>query len=142
MNINLFHFNFYQTPSFVMHIALSIFFIAHGIAHLVGFVVPWRIATMEEMPYKTSILNGKLTLGDNGIRIYGLFWLILAMAFLVLATAILLHQGWWVTVSPYLAFSSLLFCLLSWPDARIGILINLLIIFLLPYIVEKGWFLK
>ncbi len=123
----------------IMKLLLAIVFATHGFAHLVGFVVPWKIAAMEEMPYKTSILKGKLNLGNNGIRIYGLFWLLLALAFFAIASALLLHQDWWLSISLYVAMVSLFFCILGWPDARIGIAINLLIIFLIPNAIRLGW---
>jgi hypothetical protein len=41
-----------------MRCVLGIFLIAHGIAHLVGFVVSWRIGTLEGAVYKTTILGG------------------------------------------------------------------------------------
>jgi hypothetical protein len=38
-----------------MQIVLAVFLFAHGFVHLVGFVVPWRIANLKEMPYKTTV---------------------------------------------------------------------------------------
>ena len=43
-----------------MQIVIGIVLIAHGVAHLVGFVVPWRIATFEDNPYKITVLAGTL----------------------------------------------------------------------------------
>lgn len=122
-----------------MKLLLAILFVTHGFAHLVGFVIPWRIATMEEMPYKTSILKGKINLGNTGIRIYGLFWLLLALAFFAIAAVLLFHQDWWTSASLYVAIVSLFFCILGWPDARIGVVVNLLIIFVIPTVVRLGW---
>lgn len=123
-----------------MQVILALLFAAHGFAHLVGFVVPWRIANMEEMPYKTTLLNGRLNLGDAGIRIFGLFWLLLSISFFSIAVAVLFHSIWWQSASLYVALVSLLFCLLSWPDARIGLVVNLLIIILLPWAIKSGYF--
>ena len=121
-----------------MKIALVLFLVAHGFAHLVGFVVPWRISQMEEMPYKTTVLNGSLNLGHIGIRIYGLCWLVLALAFFILAVTIFFYQTWWQTASNYSASISLILCLIGWPDARIGVVINFLIIILIPYVFKIG----
>ncbi|MBW2180913.1 MAG: ABC transporter permease, partial [Deltaproteobacteria bacterium] len=30
----------------------------HGCVHLVGFVVPWRLAELKEMPYSTQVFGG------------------------------------------------------------------------------------
>jgi hypothetical protein len=50
--------------------------VVHGIAHLVGFVVPWRLLVSADMPYKTTILAGRLDVGANGIRLVGVLWLL------------------------------------------------------------------
>lgn len=52
-------------------IALAGFLLLHGVAHLVGFAVPWRLVRSEEVPYKTTILSGTVDVGDVGIRILG-----------------------------------------------------------------------
>lgn len=49
--------------------AVAMPFLVRGFAHAVGFVVPWKIATLEDAPYKTPILNDKLDVGDLGIRV-------------------------------------------------------------------------
>jgi hypothetical protein len=113
-----------------MHITIALLFAMHGFAHLVGFVVPWRISRMEEMPYKTTLLNGKIDLGATGIRIIGICWLILALTFFSAAGAILFHQPWWNATVFYASTVSLILCLLSWPDARIGAFINLIVLVL------------
>ncbi len=43
----------------------------HGIIHLIGFVTPWRIATLQGFTYKTTALNGALEVGDSGARLIG-----------------------------------------------------------------------
>ena len=42
------------------NILLAIVLAVHGAIHLLGFVVPWRLAQVEELPYKTTILAGRL----------------------------------------------------------------------------------
>ena len=44
----------------------------HGIIHLIGFVTPWRIATLQGFTYRTTALNGTLEVGDSGARLIGL----------------------------------------------------------------------
>jgi hypothetical protein len=43
-----------------MRFALSALLIAHGVAHLVGFVVPWKLLSTAEVPYRTTILGGMM----------------------------------------------------------------------------------
>jgi hypothetical protein len=30
----------------------------HGVIHVIGFMSPWRIATLEGFAYRTTVLNG------------------------------------------------------------------------------------
>lgn len=52
----------------MIRIVVPILLIGHGLVHLLGFVVPWQLATLEEMPYKTTLLAGTLDVGAVGIR--------------------------------------------------------------------------
>jgi hypothetical protein len=72
-----------------MHIILGIFLIAHGVAHLVGFVTHWKIASIEDMPYKTTLLSGFFDVGDVGIRIVGILWLLTGLAFAMVGVGII-----------------------------------------------------
>ena len=36
----------------------------HGLIHLIGFVVPWRIATVDGFPYRVTTLGGLADLGE------------------------------------------------------------------------------
>ena len=66
-----------------MRIALSVFFIVHGIAHLTGLLVPWQLAPSAEMPYTTKVLGGTADLGPVGIGMVSILWLLAAVAFVV-----------------------------------------------------------
>ena len=102
--------------------------VAHGIAHLVGFVVPWQLITSAEMPYRTTVLQGRVDLGDAGIRFYGLIWLALASGCAVIAIGVLLRWSWWLAALEALVVVSLVFCILDWPLTRVGVAANLLIL--------------
>jgi hypothetical protein len=110
-----------------MHIILALVLFGHGVAHLVGFVAPWRIATLKEMPYKTAILANSVNVGDIGIRVVGLFWLIAALAFAASGIGVLLRTSWWLPVTGCVTAFSLLLCVIGWPDSRIGVFINIAI---------------
>jgi hypothetical protein len=114
-----------------MNIVLAIFLMAHGFAHSVGFVSYWRIAELEEMPYKTTILNGRVDMKDYGIRIIGIFWLFLAFAFTFNGIAVLLNLPLWKPLALYLSIISLIFCILCWPDSKIGVAVNIIILIFL-----------
>ena len=112
----------------VLRYLLTFLLLAHGIAHLVGFVVPWRLLTSAEVPYRTTILRGAFDLGEAGIRVYGLAWLMLALGFLVVGAGVLMRSGWWLVAMEGLVLVSLVFCVLDWPMTRRGVFANLLLL--------------
>jgi hypothetical protein len=114
-----------------MRIVLIAILVVHAIAHLVGFVVPWRLMTSADVPYRTTILAGAVDVGATGIKVVGVLWLAAALAFLVIALGLHGRASWWYpTVLPIVA-ASIALCVLGWPDARFGLVANVVIIALL-----------
>ena len=120
-----------------MRLALSALLIAHGVAHLVGFVVPWRLMAAPEMPYGTTILAGAIDIGDSGVRALGFVWLIAAVAFVLLGSALLagVSVRAWLFAIPGL---SLALCAVGWPDARIGVAVNAVLLGVLLLMRQLG----
>ena len=108
-----------------MRFVLAFVLVAHGIAHLVGFISSWRLATLAELPYKTTIFSGRLDVGDAGIRVIGVLWLLAALAFLVGPIAVTTEASWAGRFLFVAVFASTLLCVAGWPDARIGLAVNL-----------------
>lgn len=107
----------------IMRLALSAFLIAHGVAHVVGFAVPWRLVKTSDVPYRTTLLAGTIDVGDAGARAVGVIWLLAALAFALIGSAVL--AGWNVRLPLFVALGfSLGLCVLGWPDARIGVVVN------------------
>ena len=107
-----------------MRFVLAFLLVAHGVAHLVGFVSSWKLATLAELPYKTAVFSGRVDVGDAGIRVMGVLWLLAALAFLVAAFAVATETGWAVRFTLAAVIASLLLCVVGWPDARIGVAVN------------------
>jgi hypothetical protein len=114
-----------------MRFVLASFLLAHGVAHLVGFVSSWKLATLAELPYKTTVFSGRVDVGDAGIRVMGVLWLLAALAFLVAAIAVATEAGWAVRLTVVGVIASLMLCLAGWPDARIGVAVNVGLVLLL-----------
>jgi hypothetical protein len=123
-----------------MRYAFAMLFLVHGFAHTVGFVVPWKIATLEEMPYKTTILNGKIDLGHRGIRLTGILWLLAALLFFVAGALVIGRMSAWLPLALGTTLFSLILCVLGLPDSRIGIAVNLVILVFAFLGVSLGWF--
>lgn len=123
-----------------MRIALAVLMILHGIAHLPGFLVPWRLASPEGMQYKTTILAGRLDAGASGIRIIGVLWLLTAIGFVVAGLAAIASYDLWRTLAVGVACISLLLSILSLPEAKIGAILNPIILALILAGEQLGWF--
>ena len=106
-----------------MRFFLAAFLIAHGVAHLVGFVVPWKLVSTAEVPYRTTILGGVTDLGETGARALGVVWLVAALAFVVLAAAVVAGSNVRMWMFTMLSLSIVL-CVVGWPEARIGLVVN------------------
>ena len=120
-----------------MKIFVAIFLFVHGFAHLIGFVIPWKIAKLEEIPYKTTLMNGSLDIGDTGIRIVGIFWLIIALAFSLSSYLLITHNPIWLIFTLVTTLISFFICILGWPDSKIGVFVNF---FILLGIFVLQWF--
>lgn len=111
-----------------MRYFLAFFLLVHAVAHLVGFLVPWQLWQSAEMPYRTTIFGGRFDLGPKGILVYGAVWLLLAVGFAVVSLGVLWRANAWLAGLTLLVLVSLLFCLLGWPDTKVGLFANLLAI--------------
>jgi hypothetical protein len=78
-----------------MRIFLALWFFAHGVAHLPGFIVSWQLRTFTEFPFRTTILADSVDVGTVGVRIIGVGWLLGAVAFMALAVATMLRVPCW-----------------------------------------------
>lgn len=109
-------------------IGLGILMALHGVAHFVGFAVPWGLAKPPGGTYSTTILGGRVDLGASGMRAYGVLWLLLGIGFLFAAIGTIAARGDWFHLALWVTVASLLLAILSWPEARIGVAVNLVIL--------------
>jgi len=107
-----------------MRFVLAFLLFAHGVAHLVGFISSWQLATLAELPYKTTIFAGRVNLGDAGMRVVGTMWLLGAVAFTIAAIALASGTSWAGRFILPVVIASSLLCVAGWPDARIGLGVN------------------
>lgn len=122
-----------------MHIAVGIYMFVHGFAHIVGFLVSWKLVEDKDSPYKTTILDGKLDMGDTGIRILGILWLLLGMAFFLMTYAVIAETSWWRTATFYVTYISLFLSILNLPDTKYGLMANILLLLFLWIAPSMGW---
>jgi hypothetical protein len=124
----------------MIRIITAIVLILHGLIHLIGFVVNFKIAEIEDIKHKTSVLAGKIEIGETGVRILGLAWLLIALAFVISAVALFYAPTWWWTYILVVTILSLIVTILGWPDAQFGAYLNIVILTLLFIGKWLGWF--
>ena len=111
-----------------IRVGLAVLLVAHGVAHLPGSLGAWRLATFPELPYHTTLLAGRLDVGDGGMRMMGVLWLAATAAFTAAAAGALLGRDWWAALAVVAAVGSLALCALEWPATRIGLAVNVVIL--------------
>ena len=120
-----------------MRFLIAAFLLAHGFAHLVGLAGSWQLGS--QVPHKTTLLGGRIDLGEPGIRAFGVVWLLAAIAFTAAAAALLLAQPLWTTLVLAAAAFSLVISVLALPDAHIGVWINVALLALLSLAPRFHW---
>ena len=106
----------------------------HGLIHLIGFVVPWHLATVAGFPYRTTALNGAIAIGDAGARVVGVAWLACAVGFVIAGFGIWRGESWALPLTAALAVVSIVVCALGLPEAVAGIVVNVAILGLVAFV--------
>jgi hypothetical protein len=105
-----------------MRTFLSVLLLVHGFAHVVGFVGPWHPG--ENVAYKTTLFAGRIDVGDGGIKIVGLLWMLAALAFAVAGCSAFAGLPWWPSFALLVSLVSLAMCVAGWPDTKVGAAVN------------------
>lgn len=106
----------------------ALFLILHGLIHLMGTTAYLKLARIEALPYKTTLLGGAWSVGDRGIRAFGVLWVIPAVGFFVAGVAMLAGWTWWPVLVGVMAVLSLVLTLLDWSVAYAGAVVNVVIL--------------
>ena len=122
-----------------MRVVLALLFVFHGIAHLPGFLVPWKIVHSADVPYTTTVLGGAVDLGPVGMRALSAFWVLATLGFVMTGIATFRDDPGWVTLALGVTTFSLILTLLGWPLSRIGAVLNLVLLAFLLLGARLGW---
>jgi len=106
---------------------LAFLLLAHGIAHVPGFLVNWQIASFPDLTYRTTIFGTSVDVGPEGIRLLGLCWIGTAIVLVLLASAVAFNVPLRPWAIPAALILSLLLCAAGWPEARLGLVANVVI---------------
>lgn len=111
-----------------MRIVLALLFVVHGIAHLSGFLVPWKIVQSADAPYTTIVPGGAVDLGPVGMRALSALWVLATLGFVMTGIATFRGDPGWPTLALGVTTLSLILTILSWPLSRIGAALNLVLL--------------
>ena len=118
---------------------LAIVLIVHGLAHLVGFAVPWGLVDREGVMHQTALLGGLFEVSQRALRALGIVWLLLAAALVTVGIAFALRRSWAPSAATLMVAASLVMCVIAWPITRIGLGINVALIAALLIGRAQGW---
>jgi 2-hydroxy-6-oxonona-2,4-dienedioate hydrolase len=110
-----------------MRAFFAVVLVMHGLAHLVGFLVPWRLVpgSSTSLPQPMNrLFGGRLVLNDVSARTLGVLWLVAGVTFAVVAIAWWRQQSWSGGALLAMVLASIVLTAVWWPAARIGLAIN------------------
>jgi hypothetical protein len=116
-----------------MKIALAVFLFINSFVHFTGFIVFWRnVQRNINQRYRRVFLRKDPTMERIGFRVIAILYFLTALAFFLFGIEILTgfnlfwNNIWRVTIL------SLIFCIIGWPRAKLGVIANtILILFLI-----------
>ena len=112
----------------ILTIIAAIVLVLHGLIHLMGTAAYLKLAVIPQLPYKTTVLDGRWELGASGIAVYGGLWAIAAIGFIVAAVALLASWNWWQPLLIVVTLLSLALTALDWDVAYTGVIVNIVIL--------------
>jgi hypothetical protein len=96
-----------------------------------GTAVYMRLGEVRGLSYKTTLLGGRLDLGERGMLVFGASWVLPAIGFLAAALALLAGWDWWPAVLVVTTLLSLALTSLDWGNAFRGAVIDVAILVVL-----------
>lgn len=110
-----------------MRVAIAVFLLLHGLAHLVGFLEPWGLVSetgTHGAARRTGVLLGGRSLTIGLARGSSVLWLAAAGAFSIVAYGVWQGTPWSLGALIAVLIVSLVLTVVWWPAARIGAGIN------------------
>ena len=100
----------------------------HGLIHLIGTSVYLQLVDVDGFSYKTTLLGGRVDLGDGGIRIFGALWILPAIGFVAAALGLLEGWSWWSVALLATTLVSTILTVLDWNVAVMGAIVDFAIL--------------
>jgi hypothetical protein len=112
----------------VIRSIVYVFIILHGMAHLIATSVYWQLTESPELVYGTTVLGGRVDLGETGIWLYGLLWLVAGLGTAFAGIVLFTRAPWAKPLLLMITVFSLALCVLVFEAAKIGFFINIAIL--------------
>lgn len=129
--------NIVKGSNLILEKLIFLLFIAHGVAHLVGLFIYWKIMPgTEDTPYKTKVFFSELEIGTFGVAILGLIYLVLAVMFITLGILLIVNKIHFNdSIILGLLLFSLMITIIDLMPTIIGLFVNIL--YLALYLLNK-----
>jgi hypothetical protein len=118
----------------MLRIVFAVPLIAHGLAHLSGFLAAWTPANTG-FPDKPWIFTSSVYLSGPLGKVFGVLWLLSLLGLAGSGLGILLRQDWWTILAIAGAILSLVAIVPWWqsvpPGAWVGAAFDILVILVL-----------
>ena len=101
----------------------------HGVAHLVGFRAAFWPASGQRG--SVQLLGDLVFVGDFAAKAFGVIWLVIALTYGAATILLLGRDSRWIKPALLASGVSLVMCGLSWPDARLGFVVDIVLAFAL-----------
>lgn len=111
-----------------MNTLIGALLIAHAVAHVPGFLVGTHLVSREVLPDRFTMPGGSIYGGESLMRVVGVLWLVTAAVFVLAAIGAFLGSRWWPALTVCAAGLSMTISALWGPEARIGMLVNAVIL--------------
>lgn len=106
----------------MLKIFFAILIFIHGLIHLIGFVSACKLAKVNQFSGKVIFI-----LPGNISKIFGAFWLIACILFIITSCLFILKKEQWWLVSIIAIIISQTLIIIYWPHAKTGTIANVII---------------
>jgi len=116
-----------------MKIALAIFLFINSLVHFTGFIIFWRnVQRNVNQRYRRVFLRKDPTVEKIGFRVIAILYFLTALAFFFFGIELLTGFDFFWNNIWRVTLLSLIFCIVGWPKAKLGVIANtILILFLI-----------
>lgn len=112
-------------------VVTAVLVILHGLVHLMGTAAYLKLAQVPQIPYKTTVLGGRLDLGAVGTAVYGVLWGVAALGLAAAGIGFLAGSDWARALLLGMTLLSLALTVLDWKVAFAGAVIDIVILLVL-----------